>query len=150
MSDRPKSTRPDPDPPEPDRPELPECADPDRPAYMPDVVGGDYEAAGVVLRATYRVQMRERDARRLEQLAEQLAEDEAEAVAVPYLRFVQAAAVDLMNVSGFLDHWADQGKDGGERHEIPVAALVLETFPQVERIAERLMEAVAAAEEAGQ
>lgn len=145
MSDRRKSTRP-----EPDRPEPPECADPDRPAYMPDIVGGDYEAAGVALRATYRVQMRESAARRLEQLADQLAEDEVEAVAVPYLRFIRAAAVDLMNVAGFLDHWVDQGGDGVERHEIPVAALVLEVYPEVERIAERLMEAVSTAEEAGQ
>jgi hypothetical protein len=64
------------------RTEPPECA-PDEPAGMPDVVRGDYEAASVALRATYRVALRERDARRLEQLADQLAEDEDEAVAVP-------------------------------------------------------------------
>lgn len=63
------------------------------------------------------------------------------------MRFIRAAAVDLLNVAAFLDHWADQGGDGVERHEIPVAALVLETYPEVERIAERLMAAVSAADE---
>jgi hypothetical protein len=95
-----------------------------------------------VLRATYRVQVSERDARHLEQIAE-----EHEAVSVGFLRFVQAAAVDLMNIAGFLDYWADMGGDGvQERREIPVAALVLRLGPKIERIGEKLMEAVSAAE----
>jgi len=128
-----------------DLPEPPECADPDRPAWMPDVEHC-YEAAGVLLRATYRVAVRESDARRLEQLAEELAEDDESAVPAPYLRFIQAAAVDLMNIAAFLDYVADDRGDGVERHDIPVAAVVLETYPEVERLAERLMAAVSAAE----
>ena len=98
-----------------------------------------------MLRATYRVAVRERDARRLEQLAEQLAEQEDSAVPMAYARAIAAAAVDLQNVAAFLDYWADQGGDGVERHEIPIAALVLEVYPEVERLGRRLAAAVSAA-----
>lgn len=161
MSDRRKSTRPDPEPPRnrQRRPRTPaplpvqdrQCPmhatggsrgrartiPPDQCGGMPDMLTG-YRSADAVLRATYRVAIRESEARQLEQLADQLAEAE-DALPVAYLRYIRAAAVDLMNVAAFLDYWADQGGDGVDRHEIPVAALVLEVGPEVARFAERLM-----------
>lgn len=122
-------------------PEPPECSDSDRPAGMPDVVPG-HQAADAALRATYQVALRERDAQRFEQIVRELANEDDSAVSVPYLRSIAAAAVDLLNVAAFLDYMADDRDDGVERHEIPTAALVLETYPEVERLARRLLAAV--------
>jgi len=136
MSDREHPTPPA------DLPEPPEL-DAERPAYLPDVFHG-CEAAGVVLRATYRVSVREGEAHQLEQLAERIGEAR-DAVPYDYLRNMLAASTDLLNIAAFLDYWAPDPACCLERHLIPVAALALEIVPQVERLAERLIDAANAA-----
>lgn len=100
MSDRPKST-----PAPPDHPEI-----------------GD-----VAIRYTFRVSLVPAAALALDQTVCEVCEVDCAAVDFPSI--IEAAAADLASVTAFLDYYGDNGGDGPERHEIHLAAAVLDALP---------------------
>jgi len=107
MSDRRKSTRPDPEPPE-----------------TPPPVSTGHKSQDVALRYTFRAELTAPVAHELDRAVAEAIEADAEPVTFPAA--VAAAADDLASVAAYLDHWADNQGDGVERHELRLAGAVLD------------------------
>lgn len=103
----------------------PEPLDPD----MPEI--GD-----VALRYTFRVLLEPAAARAVDQAVS--AALEADVAEVSFPDVIDAATSDLESLLRFLDYWADNAGDRPDRHEIHLAAAVLDTLPLLGRTVDTL------------
>lgn len=95
---------------------------------------------GAVLRETFKIQLLPEDAAAIKQTADAAAfrAREGHDLYFDMVMAIEAAAGDLEVTAAWLDHFADDRGDGPERHEIHLAAAVLDAVPVIAQTAEAL------------
>lgn len=85
------------------------------------------DSGDVAIRYTFRIILLPEVARALDQAVAIAREEDCSGASFPAM--IEAAADDLDSLVRFLDHYGDNAGDGPERHEIHLAAAVLDTVP---------------------
>lgn len=104
------------------------------------------DSGDVAIRYSFRVTLLPEVTRALDQAVEVAREEDCAAVSFPGM--IEAAVADLDSLARFLDYYGDNAGDGPERHEIHLAAAVLDSLPVLTGVADTLRAQVRRAREA--